>query len=62
MVTLGKRRTGIPLLQASDGSIIRPKRVSFTQKTFDEYQIQELIRTNPDILPVDEIESQWIQI
>lgn len=57
MVTLGKRRTGIPLLQASDGSIIRPKRVSFTQKTFNEYQIQELIRTNPDILPVDEIES-----
>jgi ribosomal protein L18 len=57
MVTLDKRRTGIPLLQASDGSIIRPKRVSFTQKTFDEYQIQELIRTNPDILPVDEIES-----
>ncbi len=57
MVTLGKRRTGIPLLQTSDGSIIRPKRVSFTQKTFDEYQIQELIRTNPEILPVDEIES-----
>lgn len=57
MVTLGKRRTGVPFLQALDGSIIRPKRVSFTQKTFDEYRIQELIHANPEILPIDEIES-----
>ena len=57
MITPGKRRTGIPLLQTSVGSIIRPKRISFTQKTFDEYRIQELIRVNPEILPVDEIES-----
>jgi hypothetical protein len=56
MVILGKRRTGTPLLQGSDGSIIRLKRVSLTQKTFDELRIQELIRANPEILPVDEIE------
>jgi hypothetical protein len=56
MVIPGKRRTGTPLLQEPDGSIIRLKRVSLTQKTFDELRIQELIRANPEILPVDEIE------
>jgi hypothetical protein len=56
MITLGKRRTGTPLLQASDGLIIQPKRVSFTQKTFDENRIQELICAHPEILPVNEIE------
>jgi hypothetical protein len=56
MIISGKRRTGTPILREPDGSITRPKRISFTQKTFDEGWIQELIRANPELLPVDEIE------
>lgn len=44
-------------MKGSDGAIIRPKRISFTQKILDEGWIQELIRANPEILPVDEVES-----
>jgi hypothetical protein len=41
MIIPGKRRTGTPILKGADGSIIRPKRISFTQKTLDEGWISE---------------------
>lgn len=56
MVTLGNRRSGNPVLLGSNGLISRPRRIPFTAKTFEEGWLQELIRANPEILPVDEIE------
>lgn len=59
MVTLGNRRCGNPILLRSDSLITRPRRIPFTEKTFDEGWIQELIRANPEILPVAEIEPAF---
>ena len=59
MVSLGNRRDGNPILLKSDGSITRPKRISFTEKTFEEGWLQELIRTKPELLPVAEIEPDF---
>lgn len=59
MVTLGDRRYGNPVIVHSDGSITKPRRIPFTKKAFEEGWIQELIRANPEILPVDEIEPAF---
>lgn len=59
MVTLGNRRYGNPILLKADGSTTRPKRISFTEKTFEEGWLQELIRANPELLPVAEIEPDF---
>jgi len=39
-----------------DGSVTRLNRVPFTEKLFEEGWLQELIRANPGLLPVAEIE------
>ncbi len=57
MIKRGQRQGGSPLVQRPDGSIHSLGRVPFTRKKFDEGWIQELIRANPELLPVDEIES-----
>lgn len=59
MISLGNRRYGNPLLLKADGSTTRPERISFTDKTFREGWLQELIRKYPDILPVAEIEPDF---
>lgn len=59
MVTLGNRRYGNPVLVRSDSLITRPRRIPFTEKRFEEGWIQELIRANPEILPVAEIEAAF---
>jgi hypothetical protein len=59
MLTLGDRRDGHPIIVTPDDSIERLKRISFTQKAFQEGWIQNLICTNPEILPVAEIEPAF---
>ena len=58
MINPGSRRYGNPVL-LSNGKTVRPKRIPFTEKQFDEGWLQELIRANPEILPVDEIEPAF---
>ena len=57
-MNLGKRRQGIPIVLKGE-TIVRPQRVSFTKKRFDEGWLQELIRENPELLPVEEIEPAF---
>ena len=59
MVTLGNRRYCNPIMLEADGSTARPQRISFTDKSFGEGWLQELIRKYPDILPVGEIEPDF---
>lgn len=56
MITRGQRREGQPILIQS-GSPIKLDRVPFVEKSFREHWIQELIHTQPSILPIDEIDS-----
>lgn len=58
MVTSGERTYGNPVLLRSD-KLIRPRRIPFTEKTFEEGWIQELIRKNPELLPVTDIEPAF---
>jgi len=55
----GSRRQGTPVVLSPDGSITKLRRHSFTQKDFDEAWLQELIRTNPGLLPIGEIEPAF---
>ncbi len=59
MVNLGDRMYGNPVIVHSDDSITKPRRIPFTKKAFEEGWIQELIRANPEILPVAEIEPAF---
>lgn len=59
MVSLGNRRYGNPILLKADGSTTRPRRIAFTDKTFEEGWLQELIRKYPDMLPVSDIEPDF---
>jgi len=52
MITLGNRRYGNPILLTSDGSIVEGKRIHFHERGYDEKWLQELIRKNPDLLPI----------
>lgn len=58
MISKGKRREGQPIY--INGEITqRLNRVSFSTKSFNEEWIQQLIHKQPNILPVDEIETNF---
>ncbi len=59
MVSSGNRRYGNPIIVHHDGSQTQPKRVSFTERSLQEGWLQELIRKNPEVLPVAEIEPAF---
>jgi len=59
MTMLGNRRDANPIVLDPDGSISRPKRLSFTQRKLEEGWLQDLIENNPDLLPVSEIEPAF---
>ena len=59
MVTLGNRRDVNPIIVNSDKSTNKIRRVSFTENMFQEGWLQELVETNPEILPVAEIEPAF---
>jgi hypothetical protein len=52
----GKRIYGVPIIVGQGGSISRPKRIPFTEKMLQEGWIQERIRENPELLPINDIE------
>ena len=56
MTNKGNRREGKPVL-IKDEKTIRLDRILFDAKEFNENWIQELIHSNPDILPISEIET-----
>lgn len=56
MTNKGNRREGQPIL-ILNGKTIRPDRILFDVKEFNEGWIQELIHKHPDILPTKEIEA-----
>ena len=56
MTNKGNRREGQPIL-LQNGKTIRPDRILFNVKEFNEGWIQELIHNHPDILPTKEIEA-----
>lgn len=59
MVTLGNRRCANPIVLTPDGSTAGLRRVPFTERTFQEGWLQKLIRMNPELLPVAEIEPAF---
>ena len=59
MASLGNRRSGDPIVLKPDGLPIHPNRVPFTERRFEEGWLQELIRSNPQLLPVMEIEPAF---
>ncbi len=59
MVTSGNRRYGNPIIVHHDGSQTQPKRIPFTKRSLQEGWLQELIRKNPEVLPVAEIEPAF---
>jgi hypothetical protein len=52
----GKTIYGVPIIVGQGGSISRPKRIPFTEKMLQEGWIQERIRENPELLPINDIE------
>lgn len=59
MTILGNRRDSRPILLNEKGAISQLKRISFTEKLFQEHFLQNLIRQNPEILPIAEIEPSF---
>lgn len=59
IVMFGNRRNAQPLLINQKGSAIKLKRIPLTEREFDEGWLQELVRENPEILPVSEIEPAF---
>ena len=59
MVTSGDRRGGNPIIVHHDGSKTQSKRIPLTKQSFVEGWPQELIRSNPELLPVAEIEPAF---
>lgn len=56
MTNKGNRREGQPIL-INGKKTIRPDRILFGTKEFNEEWVQELIHNHPDILPTKEVES-----
>ena len=59
MSVVGNRRGGNPVTLNLDKSCTRLNRVAFTEKKFQEGWLQDLIETNPEILPIDDIEPAF---
>lgn len=59
MAILGNRRDSRPILLNEKGAVSQLKRISFTEKLFQEHFLQNLIRENPEILPIAEIEPSF---
>ena len=53
MITKGSRRNGQPIFINTDKTYFLD-RIPFFTKVFDEFWLQELLRKNPDILPIKE--------
>ena len=58
MINRGQRREGQPVL-IQTGSSTKLERVPFLEKSFREHWIQELIHTQPSLLPIDDIDSNF---
>jgi len=56
MVNLGNRRDAYPLIVNPGKPPTRLRRVPFTEKMFEEGWLQGLIESNPELLPIAEIE------
>lgn len=56
MVNLGNRRDANPLIVNSGERPTRLRRVPFAEKMFEEGWLQRIIESNPEVLPVTEIE------
>jgi len=55
MIVKGSRSQGIPFI-VSDKLTKKLERIPLTEKLFQENWLQELIQSNPQILPIDDIE------
>ncbi|MDI9365449.1 MAG: hypothetical protein QM541_10890 [Flavobacterium sp.] len=56
MITKGNRQQGTPYFISQDKSM-KLERVPLTEKLFQEQWLQKLIHNNPQVLPIDDIES-----
>lgn len=56
MITKGNRQQGTPYFISKDNSM-KLERVPLTEKLFQEQWLQKLIHNNPQVLPIDDIES-----
>jgi hypothetical protein len=59
MIISGNRRYGSLIHISTDSISSIPERVSLTEREFNEGWIQELIRSNPELLPVGDIEPAF---
>lgn len=56
MITKGNRQQGTPYFLSKENSL-KLERVPLNEKLFQEKWLQDLIHKNPQVLPIDEIES-----
>jgi hypothetical protein len=56
MITKGNRQQGTPYFLSTENSL-KLERVQLNEKLFQEKWLQDLIHKNPQVLPIDEIES-----
>jgi hypothetical protein len=56
MITKGNRQQGTPYFLSKENSL-KLERVQLNEKLFQEKWLQDLIHKNPQVLPIDEIES-----
>lgn len=59
MAILGNRRDGSPTIINDDSTTSKLRHIPFTQQRFDENFLQELIRENPEILPISDIDDNF---
>lgn len=59
MAVLGSRRDASPIVVGPNKKLSRPTRVPFTQRKSSEGFLHKLIESNPDVLPVSEIEPAF---
>ncbi|MCJ7575898.1 MAG: hypothetical protein MUO80_04355 [Dehalococcoidia bacterium] len=59
MTTLGNKRDASPIVIRPGGALSRPTRVPFTERKLREGLLHRLIESNPDILPISEIEPAF---
>ncbi len=57
MIQRRDRQTVVPLLISKDKKAVFPKRIQLTQKHFSEFWVQELLINNPEILPIERLET-----
>lgn len=59
MIIKGQRRTSNPIIISENNDISLLQRIPFSERTFSESWLQEIIQNNSSLLPIEEIEPSF---